>query len=143
MVLALELTVKRGTRWVADCSPNEGFAWETHQLKPTSLRLGLARCHDTEDTNRDAGDTRTIRWSVIIALSETFQMSLIGRQKDARYRNGRHETVQPSVANENYGNCISLGDGSRAPGGDAATVVHPANLPHPSSLLLPPVVGRN
>jgi len=76
-----------------------------------------------------------------MAFSETFQMSLIGRQKDARYRNGRHETVQPSVANENYGNCISLGDGSRASGGDAATVVHPVNLPHPSSLLLPPVVG--
>jgi hypothetical protein len=37
---------------------------------------GLARCHDTDDTNRGAGDTRTIRWMVKMARSETFEMSI-------------------------------------------------------------------
>src|SRR5215472_11592121 len=36
---------------------------------------GLVQCRDTDDTNRGSGDTRTIRWMVKIARSETFQMS--------------------------------------------------------------------
>jgi hypothetical protein len=28
----------------------------------TGFSAGLARCHDTDDTNRGSGDTRTIRW---------------------------------------------------------------------------------
>jgi hypothetical protein len=41
-----------------------------------ALVLWIARCHDTDDTNRGSGDTRTIRWMVKIARSETFQMSI-------------------------------------------------------------------
>ena len=37
---------------------------------------GLARCHNTDDTNRGYGDTQTIRWMVKMACSEAFQMSI-------------------------------------------------------------------
>jgi hypothetical protein len=39
-----------------------------------ALALGLARCHDTDDTNRGSGDTRKIRWVVKMERSGTFQM---------------------------------------------------------------------
>ena len=141
MVLALELTVKRGTRWVADCSPNEGSAWETHQLKSTVAALGAcavsryrrykSRCrrhtHDTVvGNNRAFGNLP----DVVDWPPKGCPLSKWTARDCAAIRRERES-----------GNCISLGDGSRASGGDAATVVHPVNLPHPSSLLLPPVVG--
>jgi hypothetical protein len=57
---------------------------------------GLARCHDTDDTNRGSGDTRTIHWTVKMACSETFQMSLIGGPSDV-YRNGGTRLCRPSL----------------------------------------------
>jgi hypothetical protein len=65
-----------------------------------ALLQGGARCHDTDDTNRGSGDTRAIRWTVRIALSETFQMSLISCPDCAS-----------SVANENCGTCNRASQG--------------------------------
>jgi len=39
-------------------------------LSGLSVLSGLARCHDTNDTNRCSGDTRTIRWIVKMVYSE-------------------------------------------------------------------------
>ena len=54
---------------------------------------GLAQCHDTDDTNRGSGDTRTIRWMVKMARSETFQMSADWLPERRLLSEWRHETV--------------------------------------------------
>ena len=69
---------------------------------------GLARCHDTDDTNRGFGDTRTIRWMVKIARSETFQMSIDWspeRRPAVRMAVRDCADRASSVANEDYGSC--------------------------------------
>ena len=38
---------------------------------------GLARCHDTDDTNRGYGDTQTIRCMVKMARSDAFQTRIM------------------------------------------------------------------
>jgi hypothetical protein len=60
-------------------------------------RWGLARCHDTDDTNRSSGDTRTIRWKVKIARSETFQMSIDWPPERRPLSEWRYETVPISL----------------------------------------------
>ena len=59
---------------------------------------GLRGCHDTDNTNRGSGDTRTIRWMVKMARSETCQMSLICRPNDARYQNGAPAVGSPQLS---------------------------------------------
>jgi len=54
---------------------------------------GLVRCRDTDDTNRGSGDTRTIRWMVKIARSETFQMSIDWLPERRLLSEWRYETV--------------------------------------------------
>jgi hypothetical protein len=63
-----------------------------------ALACGLAPCHDTDDTNRRSGDTRTIRWMVKMARLETSQMSLICRPNDARYQNGAPAVGSPQLS---------------------------------------------
>jgi hypothetical protein len=53
----------------------------------------LARCHDTDDTNRGADDTRTIRWMVKMACSETFEISIDWRPERHPLPEWRYETV--------------------------------------------------
>jgi hypothetical protein len=55
---------------------------------PFNVEFGKTPRHDTDDTNRGFGDTRTIQWTVKMARSEIFQMSLIGRPNDARCQDG-------------------------------------------------------
>jgi hypothetical protein len=53
----------------------------------------LARCHDTDDTNRGCGDIPTIRWMVKMARSETFEMSIDWRPERRPLSEWRYETV--------------------------------------------------
>ena len=77
---------------------------------------GLAGCHDTDDTNHGSGDTHKILWSV----------KMTGRRcaKLAAF----------SVANENYGSCISSGNRRLSPGLGSPRAR--SNLAHPTILLL-------
>jgi hypothetical protein len=82
----------------------------------SSILGGFARCHDTDDTNHGSGDTHTILWSV----------KMTGR------RNAKLAVF--SVANENYGSCISSGNQRGPPGlGSPRPRSNPA---HPTILLL-------
>jgi len=54
---------------------------------------GLVQCRDTDDTNRGSGDTRTIRWMVKMARSETLQMSIDWLRERRLLSEWRHETM--------------------------------------------------
>jgi hypothetical protein len=56
-------------------------------------RRRLARCRNTDDTNRGYSDTRTIRWLARIARSETFQMFIDWPPKRRPPSEWWHETV--------------------------------------------------
>ena len=91
---------------------------------------GLAQCRDTDDTNCGSGDTRTIRWMVKMARSETFQMSIDCPRTPAAVRMAARDCADraSSVAKEDYGSCISLGNRPRAAGcGIAAAVLYSVN----------------
>jgi hypothetical protein len=93
----------------------------------------LARCHDTDDTNRGCGDTRTIRWMVKMACSETFEISIDWRPERHPLPEWRYETVptEPPPSRTRIMASLSrilLGNRSRAAGyGIAAAVLSPAN----------------
>src|SRR6516162_7836587 len=81
-----------------------------------AVSWGLARCHDTDDTNHGSGDTHMILWSV----------KMTGR------RNAKLAAF--SVVNENYGSCISSGNRRGPPG--LGSPRPRSNLAHPTILLL-------
>ena len=82
-----------------------------------SLGLGgLARCHDTDDTNHDSGDTHMILWSVKMTCRPNAKLAAF------------------SVANEIYGSCISSGSRRGPPG--LGSPRPRSNLAHPTILLL-------
>src|SRR5262249_146144 len=92
--------------------------WEDHALflvtsRPEGTRAltldGLARCRDTDDTNRGYRDTRTIRW---LTKMSSDQMSIDWPPKHRPPSEWRHETVPtepPSTRSywpqSKYGSC--------------------------------------